>query len=50
MPAALKAAVDEPGPFLLNVMVSQFENVFPMVPAGGALNEMVLRPPQPVAV
>ncbi len=50
MPAALKAAVDEPGPFLLNVMVTQFENVFPMVPAGGALNEMVLRPPQPVTV
>jgi acetolactate synthase-1/2/3 large subunit len=50
MPAALKAAVDEPGPFLLNVLVSAFENVFPMVPAGGALNEMVLRPPQPVAV
>jgi acetolactate synthase-1/2/3 large subunit len=50
MPAALKAAVDEPGPFLLNVMVTPFENVFPMVPAGGALNEMVLRPPQPVAV
>jgi acetolactate synthase-1/2/3 large subunit len=50
MPGALKAAVDEPGPFLLNVMVTPFENVFPMVPAGGALNEMVLRPPQPVAV
>jgi acetolactate synthase-1/2/3 large subunit len=50
MPGALKAAVDEPGPFLLNVLVSQFENVFPMVPAGGALNEMVLRPPQPVGV
>jgi acetolactate synthase-1/2/3 large subunit len=50
MPRALKAAVDEPGPFLLNVMVSPFENVYPMVPAGGAINEMVLRPPQPVAV
>jgi len=50
MPKALKAAVDEPGPFLLNVMVSQFENVYPMVPAGGAINEMVLGPPQPVAV
>jgi acetolactate synthase-1/2/3 large subunit len=45
---ALKAAVDEPGPFLLNVKVSPFENVYPMVPAGGAINEMVLRPPQPV--
>lgn len=50
MPAALEAAVKEPGPFLLNVMVSPQENVFPMVPAGGALNEMVLRPPQPVEV
>ncbi|MBV9498722.1 MAG: biosynthetic-type acetolactate synthase large subunit [Acidobacteriaceae bacterium] len=48
MPQALMAAVAEPGPYLLNVKVSPFENVFPMVPAGGALNEMVLRPPQPV--
>jgi acetolactate synthase-1/2/3 large subunit len=45
---ALEDAVAEPGPFLLNVKVTQFENVFPMVPAGGAINEMVLRPPQPV--
>lgn len=44
----LEAAVRAPGPYLLNVKVSSFENVFPMVPAGGALNEMVLRPPQPV--
>ena len=50
MPAALKAAVDEPGPFLLNVKVTPFENVYPMVPAGGAINEMVLRAPQPVEV
>ncbi len=48
MPKALADAVAEPGPYLLNVKVSPFENVFPMVPAGGALNEMVLRPPQPV--
>ncbi|MDQ2949186.1 MAG: biosynthetic-type acetolactate synthase large subunit [Acidobacteriota bacterium] len=46
--AALKAAVDEPGPYLLNVRVSQYENVYPMVPAGGAINEMVLGPAQPV--
>jgi acetolactate synthase I/II/III large subunit len=45
---ALEAAVAEPGPYLLNVKVAQFENVFPMVPAGGAINEMVLRSPQPV--
>ena len=47
---ALETAVAEPGPYLLNVMVTPFENVYPMVPAGGAINEMVLGPPQPVAV
>ncbi len=45
---ALEEAVKEPGPYLLNVRVSQFENVYPMVPAGAAINEMVLKPPQPV--
>src|SRR5215475_13133919 len=45
---ALEAAVREPGPYLLNVRVAPFENVYPMVPAGGAINEMVLGPPQPV--
>jgi acetolactate synthase-1/2/3 large subunit len=48
--AALEEAVREPGPYLLNVKVTPFENVYPMVPAGGAINEMVLGPPQPVAV
>jgi acetolactate synthase-1/2/3 large subunit len=47
--AALEDAVREPGPYLLNVKISPFENVYPMVPAGGAINEMVLGPPQPVA-
>jgi acetolactate synthase-1/2/3 large subunit len=46
--SALEEAVNEPGPYLLNVRVSPFENVYPMVPAGGAINEMVLGPPQPV--
>ncbi|HEY7338170.1 MAG TPA: biosynthetic-type acetolactate synthase large subunit [Bryobacteraceae bacterium] len=45
---ALEAAVREPGPYLLNVRVASYENVYPMVPAGGAINEMVLGPPQPV--
>ena len=48
--SALEEAVKEPGPYLLNVKVTPFENVYPMVPAGGAINEMVLGPPQPVAV
>ena len=48
--SALEEAVREPGPYLLNVKVTPFENVYPMVPTGGAINEMVLAPPQPVAV
>jgi acetolactate synthase-1/2/3 large subunit len=48
--AAIDEAVNEPGPYLLNVKVSPEENVYPMVPAGAALNEMVLTPPQPVPV
>jgi len=47
---AMRLAVEEPGPYLLNVMVHPEENVYPMVPAGAAINEMVLGPPQPVAV
>jgi acetolactate synthase-1/2/3 large subunit len=47
---ALEACVHEPGPYLLNVKVTPFENVYPMVPAGGAINEMVLAAPQPVEV
>ena len=45
-----EAAVKELGPYLLNVKVAQFENVYPMVPAGGAINGMVLGAPQPVEV
>jgi acetolactate synthase-1/2/3 large subunit len=41
---ALEDAVREPGPYLLNVKVKATENVYPMVPAGGAINEMVLGP------
>jgi len=47
---ALEAAVREPGPYLLNVKVSPYENVYPMIPAGAAINEMVMGPPEPVAV
>jgi acetolactate synthase I/II/III large subunit len=47
---ALREAVAYNGPYLLNVKVSPFENVYPMVPAGGAINEMVMGPPKPVAV
>ena len=40
---ALKHAFDEPGPYLLNVQVTPEECVYPMVPAGGAVSEMILR-------
>jgi len=48
--AALKEMIEEEGPYLLNVHVSPEENVYPMVPAGGAVNEMILQPPKPVGV
>jgi acetolactate synthase-1/2/3 large subunit len=47
---ALEAAVREPGPYLLNVRVTPCENVYPMIPAGAAVHEMVMGPPQPVPV
>ena len=47
---ALEAAVHEPGPYLLNVKVSPYENVYPMIPAGAAVHEMVMGPPEPVPV
>src|SRR6202023_2424889 len=42
--SALEEAVHEPGPYLLNVRVSPYENVYPMVPAGGAVDENVVGP------
>jgi len=38
---ALKAAIATDGPFLLDFRVEREENVFPMVPAGAAINEMI---------
>ena len=46
----LQEALEEPGPYLMNVKVTPEENVYPMVPAGGAVNEMILEPSKPVAV
>jgi acetolactate synthase I/II/III large subunit len=53
-PDQLSEAIDEvvatPGPYLLNVRVSPYENVYPMVPAGAALHEMVVSAPKPEMV
>jgi acetolactate synthase-1/2/3 large subunit len=44
----VEAAVDEartnPGAFLLNFMVEKEDSVYPMIPAGSALHEMIRRP------
>jgi len=55
---ALHDAASTPGPCLLNVKVTPYENVYPMVPSGAGIHEMVLGPeydssestsPQPLA-
>jgi acetolactate synthase-1/2/3 large subunit len=48
--AELERAFSTEGPYLMDIRVTNTENVYPMVPAGGAINEMLLAPPQPVAV
>ena len=41
---ALQDAATTPGPCLVNVMVAPYENVYPMVPSGAGIHEMVLGP------
>jgi acetolactate synthase I/II/III large subunit len=38
---ALRAALDCDGPFVMDFLIEREENVFPMVPAGAAINEMI---------
>jgi acetolactate synthase-1/2/3 large subunit len=40
---ALKEAVETPEPYLLDFAIEEEENVYPMVPSGGQLDNMVLR-------
>lgn len=42
--SALEHAFADEGPYLLNVQVAPEECVYPMVPAGGAVSEMILQP------
>jgi acetolactate synthase-1/2/3 large subunit len=44
--AAVAEARSAPGAFLLNFMVSKEDSVYPMIPAGKALHEMIRRPGQ----
>jgi acetolactate synthase-1/2/3 large subunit len=38
----LKTALESPNPAIIDVKVAREENVYPMVPAGAALDEMLL--------
>ena len=38
---ALTAAIETDGPFVIDFRIEREENVFPMVPAGAAINEMI---------
>jgi acetolactate synthase-1/2/3 large subunit len=42
--AAVNAARSAPGTFLLNFLVEKEDSVYPMIPAGSALHEMIRRP------
>ena len=41
---AIQKAMDEPGPFLIDFMIEPEENVYPMVPPGAALAEVLEGP------
>ncbi len=42
----LQAALDHPGPALVDAEVEHHDNVFPMIPAGASHKEMLLGPPK----
>jgi acetolactate synthase-1/2/3 large subunit len=42
----LKAALEYDGPCLVNAEVEKHDNVFPMIPAGAPLRDMLLEPPR----
>ncbi len=45
---AIERAMSEPGPFLINFMVEPEENVYPMVPPGASLSEVMEEPKKEV--
>jgi len=47
---AIKQAMEEPGPFLIDFVVEPEENVYPMVPPGAALTEVLEEPTKEAAV
>ena len=47
LPNLLKTGLALPGVVVMDIHVAQLENVYPMVPTGASLREMVLGPEQP---
>ncbi|MBX6359580.1 MAG: biosynthetic-type acetolactate synthase large subunit [Acidobacterium ailaaui] len=45
---AVKAARETKGPFLINFLVEKEDSVYPMIPQGKALHEMIRRPDNPL--
>jgi acetolactate synthase-1/2/3 large subunit len=43
--AAIKQMLDSEGPYFLEAVVGKEDNVFPMVPAGGCVSDVLLEPP-----
>ncbi len=48
--ATIKQMLETDGPVFVNMATDRFENVFPMIPAGAAHNEIVLGPEQRMKV
>jgi acetolactate synthase-1/2/3 large subunit len=42
---AIREMLDTPGPYFLEVVVGKEDNVFPMVPAGAAVSDILLEAP-----
>jgi acetolactate synthase-1/2/3 large subunit len=45
---AVAAARAQKAPFLINFLVEKEDSVYPMIPAGSALHEMIRRPNNPL--
>ena len=43
--SALKEMIESEGPYFLEAVVGKEDNVFPMVPAGGCVSDVLLEPP-----
>ena len=41
---AIQEMIDHPGPYVLEVVVEQEDNVFPMIPTGASISDIILEP------